>query len=75
MTESQLSILFLLLKLEKIEQGKIDEVLVLERSAVSRNVKLLEKSGIVTGSLDYRPEIALTPKGEELVDTLIPIWE
>ena len=74
-TESQLSILFALRKLGKIEQGKIGEALVLERSTVSRNVKLLEKRGIVIRTSNYRPEIELTQKGEELVNTLIPIWE
>lgn len=74
-TESQLSILFVLRKLGRVEQGKIGEALVLERSTVSRNVKLLEKNGIVTRTLDYRPEIELTAKGDKLINTLIPIWE
>jgi len=74
-TESQLSILFALRKLGKVEQGKIGEALVLERSTVSRNVKLLEKREIISRSLNYRPEIELTSKGEKLVNTLIPIWE
>ncbi len=74
-TESQLSILFVLRKLGKVEQGKIGEALVLERSTVSRNVKLLEKGGIVTRTLDYRPEIELTSKGNKLINALIPIWE
>ena len=74
-TESQLSILFVLRKLGEVEQGKIGEALVLERSTVSRNVKLLEKNGIVTRTSDYRPDIELTEKGNELVNTLIPIWE
>ncbi len=74
-TESQLSILFALTKLGKVEQGKIGETLVLERSTVSRNVKLLEKRAIITKSAEYRPEIELTQKGHELVQTLIPIWE
>jgi len=54
-TESQLSILFALRKLGKIEQGKIGEALILERSTVSRNVKLLEKREIITRTSDYRP--------------------
>lgn len=74
-TESQLSILFALRKLGKIEQGKIGEALILERSTVSRNVKLLEKREIITRTSDYRPEIELTAKGEKLVDLLIPVWE
>jgi len=74
-TESQLSILFALTKLGKVEQGKIGETLVLERSTVSRNVKLLEKREVITKSADYRPEIELTTKGHKLVQKLIPIWE
>jgi DNA-binding MarR family transcriptional regulator len=74
-TESQLSLLFALRKMGKVEQGKIGETLVLERSTVSRNVKLLEKREIITRTSDYRPEIELTTKGDELVNTLIPIWK
>ncbi len=74
-TESQLSILFALRKIGCIEQGKIGEALVLERSTMSRNAKLLEKKGVIIRTIDYRPEIELTQKGEKLVDTLIPIWE
>jgi len=74
-TESQLSILFALTKLGKVEQGKIGEALVLERSTVSRNVKILERRGIIIKSSDYRPEIELTQKGHDLVQTIMPIWE
>lgn len=74
-TESQLSILFALSNLGKVEQGKIGEVLVLERSTVSRNIKLLEKRQIVVKSSDYRPEVELTVKGKELIKAIIPYWE
>lgn len=74
-TESQLSILFALTKLGKIEQGKIGEALVLERSTVSRNVKILERRGIIIKSSDYRPAIELTQKGHDLIQTIMPIWE
>lgn len=74
-TESQLSILFALRKLGRTEQGKIGEALVLERSTMSRNAKLLEKMNIIFRTTDYRPQIELTQKGEELVNTIIPIWE
>ncbi|MEH6535034.1 MAG: MarR family winged helix-turn-helix transcriptional regulator [Psychroserpens sp.] len=74
-TESQLSILFALTKLGKVEQGKIGEALVLERSTVSRNVKLLEKREILTKTTDYRPEIELTTKGHNLIQAIMPVWE
>lgn len=74
-TESQLSILFALRKMGRVEQGKVAEALVLERSTMSRNAKLLEKKGIIIRTSDYRPEIELTQKGEDLVNLIIPIWE
>ncbi len=74
-TESQLSILFVLTKLGKVDQGKIGESLFLERSTVSRNIKLLEKRGLLTKSSDYRPEIALTQEGFDLIKSIMPIWE
>ena len=74
-TESQLSILFALSNLGKVEQGKIGEVLVLERSTVSRNIKLLEKRQIIIKSSDYRPEIELTTKGKHLIKVITPYWE
>lgn len=74
-TESQLSILFALSKLGKTEQGKIGETLFLERSTVSRNVKLLEKRGVLSRTDTYRPEIEMTEQGNLLLKQIIPIWE
>lgn len=74
-TENQMTILFVLSKMGKIEQGKIGEILFLERSTVSRNIKLLEKQKLVSRTIDYRPEIELTTEGKELVKVLLPKWE
>ncbi|MGW9685733.1 MarR family winged helix-turn-helix transcriptional regulator [Flagellimonas sp. 2504JD1-5] len=74
-TENQLTILFTLHELGLVEQGKVGEVLCLERSTVSRNVKLLEKRSLLERSAEYRPEIQLTKKGMNLVKELIPQWE
>jgi DNA-binding MarR family transcriptional regulator len=74
-TENQMTILFALSKLGKVEQGKIGEALALERSTISRNVKLLEKQKLVRRTSAYRPEIELTNKGISLVTKLIPNWE
>lgn len=74
-TENQMTILFVLSKMEKVEQGRIGQELVLERSTVSRNIKLLEKQNYVKRTSDYRPEIELSKKGNELVQNLIPLWE
>lgn len=74
-TENQMTILFALNELGKVEQGKIGKNLILERSTVSRNINLLEKRNYVSRTLTYRPAIELTKEGKDLVKTLIPLWE
>jgi DNA-binding MarR family transcriptional regulator len=74
-TENQMTILFALKKVGLIEQGSIGVLLSLERSTVSRNIKLLEKKSLVQKTSNYRPEIELTSEGYILVDLLTPIWE
>lgn len=74
-TENQLTILFLLSEMKKVEQGRIGKVLKLERSTVSRNIKLLEKKGLIKRTPEYKPEIELTTKGRKLAIELIPLWE
>ena len=70
-----MTILFTMHELGRVEQGKIGEVLCLERSTVSRNVKLLEQRGLIIKTSEYRPEIELSPEGLDLVAQLIPHWE
>lgn len=74
-TENQMTILFVMSKMGKVEQGKIGQALVLERSTVSRNIKLLEKQNYIKKTSTYRPEIELSRAGNKLVHTLIPLWE
>lgn len=74
-TENQMTILFALHKMGKVEQGVIGQHLSLERSTVSRNIKLLEKRGLVVKSSQYRPDITLTEQGVIMVNQLVPIWE
>ena len=74
-TENQLTILFLLSEMKKVVQGRIGKVLKLERSTVSRNIKLLEKKGLIKRTPEYKPEIELTTKGKNIALELIPRWE
>ncbi len=74
-TENQVNILFALSKLGKTEQGKIGEALYLERSTVSRNIKLLERKDILYRTDAYRPEIEMTKEGRLLLEQILPIWE
>jgi len=74
-TENQLTILFLISEMKKVEQGRIGKFLKLERSTVSRNIKLLKEKGLIKRTPDYKPEIELTTKGTNLVIKLLPLWE
>jgi DNA-binding MarR family transcriptional regulator len=74
-TENQMTILFTIHELGRVEQGRVGEVLCLERSTVSRNIKLLEKQNLLMRTTEYRPEVELTDQGMDLVKVLIPQWE
>lgn len=74
-TENQMTLLFVLNDLGKTEQGKLSVFLVLNRSTISRNIKLLEKQNLVLRTADYRPEVELSEKGKQFVSVLIPLWE
>lgn len=74
-TENQMTILFALKKMGLVDQGTIGVQLSLERSTISRNIKLLEKKKLIKRTENYRPEIELTQNGFNLVAKLTPIWE
>ncbi len=74
-TENQMTILFALSKLDRVEQGIIGQLLSLERSTVSRNIKMLNAKGYIDRSSDYRPILTLSIEGKTLVNKLVPIWE
>ncbi len=74
-TEKQLGILSVLYEMKKVEQGKIGKFLLLERSTVSRNIKLLKEKGYIKSTPDYKPEIELSAKGKKLIIKLLPLWE
>lgn len=73
-TENQMTILFALSKMGKIDQGIVGKRLALERSTISRNIKLLHKKGLILKTDEYRPEVELTKEGMVLVKNLIPLW-
>jgi len=74
-TENQLTILMVLYKTKMIEQGQVGKILELERSTVSRNIKLLEKKNLLLRTNDYKPSVELTKEGFNLVEMILPKWE
>ncbi len=73
-TENQITILFVLSKKGKMEQGKLGKHLGLERSSISRNIQILLDKGYIIKSKAFRPEIELTRKGFDNVSKFTPIW-
>ncbi len=72
-TTSQLTILFIAAKKGTITQTFLSEVLYLEKSTVSRNMRrLLEQNYLVKAT---KKEINITTKGKKLLEQIIPEWE
>jgi len=72
-TDSQLSILFVITKGKEVNQKKISDVLFLDKSTVNRNLKrLIEKKYISTKNY---PLLIITDDGLKILEKLIPSWE
>ena len=73
-TDSQTSILFLVSKHEKgLTQTRITEILQLEKSSLSRNLKrLVDQNYLMKNNSS---EIVITQSGKKLVISIIPEWE
>lgn len=72
-TDSQLSLLFVLSKKDGLTQKQLTEILQLEKSSLNRNLKRLLEKDLLTRA-DF-PIIRITNKGKELTNTIIPHWE
>lgn len=75
---SMLSILFIIGKQSTINQKKLADMLVLDPSTMSRDVKKLSTKGWVQinkGDDPRNSELSITPKGYLLIEEIAPIWE
>lgn len=72
-TDSQLSILFILSKSDGLTQKQLSDIAVLEKSTLSRNLKRLLDKQYVSRS-DF-PIISITEKGKQFVNDIIPEWQ
>ncbi|MFK7783947.1 MAG: MarR family winged helix-turn-helix transcriptional regulator [Crocinitomicaceae bacterium] len=71
-TDSQLSIIFVASKVKSLNQRKISELLHLEKSTVNRNIARLLDNEIISSSSSK--ELALTKKGRDLLNNILPHW-
>lgn len=75
---SMLSILFIIGKRKHINQKNVAELLVLDQSTMSRDLKKLVSKGWVQmskGADSRNLELELTESGYDLLEEVIPIWE
>jgi DNA-binding MarR family transcriptional regulator len=75
---SQLNILFVTAKLGLARPGQVCEILQLDASTLSRNVKPLQAHGwveVVPGEDARAQPFRLTPKGKRLIEKAVPAWE
>ncbi len=72
-TNSQLSLLFILSKMDGLTQKELTQISVLEKSSINRNLKRLFDHNLATRK-DF-PIITITQEGKTFVNKVIPEWE
>ena len=74
---TQFTILVAVLKVQPVAIGKLGEILVIDRSTLTRSLRLLQKDGFLTVSKRGEKRqrfVSVTPKGEEALARAIPAW-
>ena len=72
-TDSQLTLLFILSKKGKCNQKEISEIAKLEKSSLNRNLTRLVEKDFITKQ-DF-PLLQLTASGKVFVENIIPEWQ
>jgi len=72
-TDSQLSILFVVTKGKAVNQKKISEILFLEKSTVNRNISRLIDSQYI--AFDSNLFLNTTQKGKQFLEKVLPHWD
>jgi len=75
---TQITILFVISKVQSATITNLAEMLVLERTSLTRNLRPLEKQGLISidsGSDQRRRIVTLTEQGMKFVEKVIPLWE
>ena len=71
-SNSQVSLLFLLSQRSAMRQRDLCDFMALEKSSLNRNLKRLLEKGLISKSAQL---IELTQSGEVFVSDIIPAWE
>jgi DNA-binding MarR family transcriptional regulator len=77
-TMNQATMLIMLSYVGKAGPGRIGHVLIMEKSTVSRNLKLMKKQGWIEaagGETGREQVVSVTAKGKKLLAAFHPAWE
>jgi DNA-binding MarR family transcriptional regulator len=75
---TQFTLLATLIQTGPLPMGELANQLGMERTSLTRNLRLLEKKGLVgvVGDKDQRVRrVAMTRKGEAVAAALLPVWK
>ena len=75
---SMLTILFIIGKKRGINQKTLADLLVLDQSTMSRDLKKLVRDGLVVISKGQDPrhsDLQLSTQGYQLLEEIVPVWE
>jgi DNA-binding MarR family transcriptional regulator len=78
LTSAQLNVLWCVLSAERVSMQRIGELLMMEKSTVTRNVAAMRTRGLLrieTGSDARVKEVLATPAGRKAFAVAIPHWQ
>lgn len=73
LTNSQLTLLFVLFKRGGVTQKELTDILFMEKSSVNRNLRRLFEKGYTSKS--NFPVIEITQNGKILLEQVVPAWQ
>ena len=74
---TQFAILVGIAKIQPVSMGKLADVLVIDRTTLTRSLRLLKKQRLITisGRTSMRQRLLeLTPEGEKALERSLPLW-
>lgn len=76
-TVNQATMLIMLSIVGEATPGRIGQVLIMEKSTVSRNLERMKKQGwiVTAGSGGKEQVVTVTPKGRKVLAAFHPVWE
>jgi DNA-binding MarR family transcriptional regulator len=75
---TQLGVMTTIANFGSVTINRLAQMLVMDRTTLTRNLKLLEKQGLIktTPGEDRRTrEVTLTDKGQQVLAQALPLWE